>query len=125
MRTHHFVLDLKDDPDLIAKYDEWHRPDKIWPAIVKSIATAGIIDLQIFRAGNRLVMMMQTEDSFDPVANAVTELADSSVQAWETLMWTFQQSLPFAKPGEKWVVMKRIFGLHESLVAHKLNQASR
>jgi L-rhamnose mutarotase len=125
MRRHHFVLDLKDDPDLIAKYDEWHRPEKVWPAIVESIAAAGIIDLQIFRAGNRLVMMMETKDSFDPAANAVADSPDSNVQAWEALMWTYQQSLPFAKPGEKWVPMTRIFSLHESLVAHNLNQRSR
>jgi len=33
------------------------------------------------------------------------------VQEWETLMWMFQQALPWAKPGEKWVRMGRIYAL--------------
>ena len=30
---------------------------------------------------------------------------------WEQLMWKFQQALPEAKPGEKWLRMERIFKL--------------
>jgi len=33
------------------------------------------------------------------------------VQAWEQLMWKFQQPLPEAEPGEKWLRMERIFKL--------------
>jgi len=31
------------------------------------------------------------------------------MQAWEQLMWRFQQALPEAKSGEKWIRMERIF----------------
>jgi L-rhamnose mutarotase len=31
------------------------------------------------------------------------------VQDWEVLMWNYQQALPFAKPGEKWLPMNKIF----------------
>jgi L-rhamnose mutarotase len=31
------------------------------------------------------------------------------VQEWEELMDRFQQRLPFAQPGEKWVLMEAIF----------------
>ncbi len=33
------------------------------------------------------------------------------VMQWEKLMWGYQQALPTAKPGEKWVLMQKIFTL--------------
>ena len=39
------------------------------------------------------------------------------VQDWEALMWKFQQALPFAKRGEKWVQMQPIFSLQTALAA--------
>lgn len=35
------------------------------------------------------------------------------VLQWEKLMWEYQQALPKAKPGEKWVLMKKIFTLSD------------
>ncbi|MEQ8812616.1 MAG: L-rhamnose mutarotase, partial [Imperialibacter sp.] len=37
------------------------------------------------------------------------------VQEWEKLMWKYQQALPAAKPGEKWLLMDKIFSLTEQL----------
>jgi L-rhamnose mutarotase len=31
------------------------------------------------------------------------------VQEWEQLMWKFQSPFSFAKPGEKWLLMDKIF----------------
>jgi L-rhamnose mutarotase len=115
----YYALDLKDDPALIAGYERWHRPENIWPEIVDSLRAAGIEDLEIFRAGNRLVMVMEAPDDFSPDAKAARDATDPRVQAWEELMWKFQQPLPFAKPGEKWVEMTRIFSLRETLAARK------
>jgi L-rhamnose mutarotase len=33
------------------------------------------------------------------------------VMQWEKLMWEYQQALPNAGPGEKWVLMNKIFSL--------------
>ena len=106
-----YALDLKDDPALIAEYESWHRPENIWPEIVDSIRAAGIRDLEIFRAGNRLVMVIDAPEDFSPGAKAASDAADPRVQAWEALMWQFQQPLPFAKPDEKWAPMARMFSL--------------
>ena len=108
-----YALDLKDDPALIAEYERWHRPGIIWPEIVESIRAAGIRDMQIFRAGNRLFMVMEVDGDFSQAAKAEADAADPRVQAWEALMWQFQQPLPFAKPGAKWVQMARMFSLQE------------
>jgi L-rhamnose mutarotase len=37
--------------------------------------------------------------------------SDPKVQEWEELMSNYQQVLPNAKPGEKWVQMELIFNL--------------
>lgn len=111
----YYALDLKDDPTLIAEYEHWHRPENIWSEIIDSIRVAGIRDLEIFRAGNRLVMMIDAPEDFSPDAKAAADAADPRVQAWEALMWKFQQPLPFARPGEKWVAMRRMFSLKQTL----------
>lgn len=109
-----YALDLKDDPALIAEYERWHQPGNIWPEIVDSLRAAGIRDMEIFRAGNRLFMLMEVDDDFSPAAKAAADAADPRVQAWEALMWKFQQPLPFAQPGEKWVAMTPIFSLRRT-----------
>jgi len=110
MTTRHcFALDLKDDPELIAEYERHHRA--VWPEIEKSIRDAGIERLEIYRTGNRLFMVMEVGEGFSFEAKAAADAANPKVQEWETLMWTFQQALPWAKPGEKWVPAGQIFSL--------------
>ena len=109
----HFVyaLDLKDDPALIADYEAWHRADKIWPSVVQSLKACGIEELEIYRTGNRLFLTIEASAAFSPEAKARADAANAEVQAWEKLMWVFQQPLPWAAPGQKWVAMQRIFAL--------------
>ncbi len=103
------ALDLKDDPALIAEYEHHHT--NIWPDIVKSIKDSGITSMEIFRAGNRLFMIMIVTEDFSFDLKSEADLKNLKVQEWETLMWKYQQALPFAKPNEKWVLMERIFEL--------------
>jgi len=107
------ALDLRDDPQLIAEYERWHRREHIWPEIVASIRAAGIEDMQIFRSGTRLVMLMRVAPDFDAEAKALADAANERVQAWETLMSRYQQPLPWAAAGQKWLPMQRIFDLAE------------
>ena len=103
------AVDLKDDDVLIKEYEQYHK--KIPAAIQKSIADAGIESMEIYRAGNRLFMIMEATETFSFEKKAVMDNANEAVQNWEDLMWKFQQSLPFAKPGEKWILMSKIFEL--------------
>ncbi len=106
---HCFALDLKDDPALIADYERYHAPGGVWPEVLESLRAAGIEALEIYRTGNRLFMIMETLADFSFEKKAAADAADPTVQAWETLMWQFQQPLPWAKPGEKWVLMDKLF----------------
>ena len=103
------TLDLKDDPALIAEYKRYH--EKIWPEITRSIKDSGIVDMEIYLHGTRLFMIMEVDESFSFEAKAEADRLNPKVQEWETLMWKYQQKLPQAKPGEKWMRMERIFKL--------------
>ena len=106
-----FSCDLKDDPALIEEYKHYHAPGNAWPVITQSIRDAGIVDMQIYLTGNRMFMIMEVDDSFDPARKAEMDANNPKVQEWEELMWKFQQELPWAKAGEKWIALEQIFQL--------------
>jgi L-rhamnose mutarotase len=105
------TVDLKNDPALIAEYEYWHKSENAWPEIKKSITDAGIINMEIYRFDNRLFMIMEVDDTFDFNRKAAMDATNQKVQEWEMLMWKFQQQLPSSKPGEKWMLMDKIFEL--------------
>ena len=108
-RRYCLTLDLKDDPALIAEYERYHK--KIWPEIERSIRDAGIESLEIYRLGTRMVMIMEVGPGFSFEAKQRADQANPKVREWEELMWKFQQPLPQAKRGEKWLLMDKIFDL--------------
>ena len=108
------ALDLKDDPELIAEYERYHQSENAWPEIVDSIASAGILEMEIYRTGNRLFMVMEVSESFDPGAKEASDKINPKVAEWEALMERFQQFLPWAKDGEKWVEMTNIYRLSDA-----------
>ena len=110
MKRYCLTLDLKPDPELISDYKKYHQ--EIWPEIIQSMKDADIINMEIYLHANRLFMIMETKDSFSFYAKSVQDAANPKVQVWEQLMWNYQQALPGAKPGEKWVLMDKIFDLH-------------
>ena len=109
MRRYSLTLDLKKDPELIAEYKRYH--EKIWPEITKSIRDSGIEDLEIYLLGTRMFMLMEVNDTFSFDAKGEADRTNPKVQQWEQLMWKFQSPLPEAKPGQKWLLMERIFKL--------------
>lgn len=110
MKRYCFALDLRDDALLIAEYQEYHK--QVWPEIINSITSSGIKNMEIYRVNNRLFMIIDALDSFSLERKALLDLADTKVQLWEHLMWKYQQRLPFARPGEKWVLMEKIFEIN-------------
>lgn len=110
MKKYCLAVDLVNDPVMIAEYEAYHK--KIRPEIEKSIREAGIVNMEIFRLDNRLFMIMETEDDFDFNVKAKMDAENPKVQEWEALMWKYQEALPSAKKGEKWVLMKQIFGMN-------------
>ncbi|MEX2513630.1 MAG: L-rhamnose mutarotase [Cyclobacteriaceae bacterium] len=104
-----FALDLKEDEEAINEYKSHHQ--EVPQAILDSIREAGIRLMDIYLIGNRLFMIMEVDEIFSFDQKAHLDAENPEVQKWEKLMGEFQKELPWAKPGEKWVLMERIFSL--------------
>ncbi|MEX3940767.1 L-rhamnose mutarotase [Paraburkholderia sp. BR10937] len=105
-----FALDLKEDPELIARYEELHR--QVWPEVIRHIRDHGVLGMEIYRLGTRLLMVMETDDAiYDADRMATAAQNDAMVQRWEALMWQFQTPTPWTPSGQKWMAMSRIFDL--------------
>jgi len=109
MKRYCLALDLVDDPAMIAEYEKYHEAS--WPENLKAIKDSGIVMMEIYRTGNRMFMIMETTDDFSFERKSEMDKANAKVQEWEKLMWKYQQALPHAKSGEKWIVMNKIFEL--------------
>jgi len=110
-QRHCLACDLKDQPDLIAKYIEYHAPGNVWAEVTKSLHDAGVEDMEIFITGNRLFMIIEVDETFTFERKATMDASNPKVQEWEALMSQFQQVLPWANEEEKWLPMERIFKL--------------
>lgn len=109
MKRFCLTLDLVDDPQLIEEYEQYHAAGAAWPEVTQHDIDCGILNIEIFRTGNRMFMIMETEDDFSFEKKAKVDAANPVIAKWENLMWKFQKPLPGAKPGEKWILMDRIF----------------
>ena len=109
MKRYCQTLTLVDDEEMIAKYVEAHA--HVWPEIQAGIREVGIIDMQIFRLGRQLFMIMDTTDDFDFVADNA-RLATLPRQAeWEAFVAQFPGCAADAPSTAKWPLMERIFKL--------------
>lgn len=100
------VLDLHDDPELIARYRAWHAPGATPPAVIAALRASGVTQMQIHLSGDRLVMIVEGGDGAEAAAATQPEL-----EAWERLMDEFQKPVPWADHGAKWTPATCIFDL--------------
>ena len=63
MKRYCQTLTLVDDEALIEKYVEAHA--HVWPEIIQGQREVGIVQMQIYRNGRQLFMIMDTVDEFD------------------------------------------------------------
>jgi L-rhamnose mutarotase len=111
MKRYCLTLNLKNDPELIRQYEEHHK--KVWPEIIGSIKDAGIENMEVYRHGIRLFMIMEVGDDFSFEKKQSADEQNAKVQEWEQLMWQYQKALPGTAKGGKWVLMDRIFALQD------------
>ncbi|MBR1414823.1 MAG: L-rhamnose mutarotase [Prevotella sp.] len=107
------TLDLKDNPDLIARYVEAHSRYKSWPEIRDGIRQVGILEMEIYILGNRLFMIVDTPLDFD-WDSAMARLATlPRQQEWEDYVALFQDCPAGSTSAGKWQMMERMFYLYE------------
>ena len=106
------TLDLNDDEELIREYEQYHKPGYAWPEVIDSIRNSGILDMQIYRSGIQLVMVMTVADSFRFEDKARRDSQNPKVIEWERLMMKFQH-VAEASADAKWQELRNIFDLSE------------
>jgi L-rhamnose mutarotase len=111
MKRYCLTLHLKNDPALIREYEEHHKT--VWPEIINSIKDAGIDNMEIYRYGTALFMIMEVNDDFSFEKKQRSDESNDKVQQWEQLMWKYQQPFAEAAKDEKWMLMNKIFDLKE------------
>jgi L-rhamnose mutarotase len=109
LKRYCLALDLINDPGLMSEYKAHHQ--RVWPEIERSLLDSGIEQAEIYAVGNRLFMILEVNDQFSFQRKKAMDDVNPVVEKWEGLMWKYQQALPMAKPGEKWVLMERIYSL--------------
>ena len=106
------MLDICDEPALIAQYRKWHSEEYSWKEIRDGIRQVGILEMEIYILGNHLVMIVDTPADFD-WPSAMDRLATLPRQAeWETFVAKFQGCSADARSDEKWQMMERMFRLY-------------
>jgi L-rhamnose mutarotase len=112
-QQHVLTLELNDDQELIRLYEQYHQPGAIWPEVLESIRASGIENMQIYRLGTLLLMVLDVHASFTFEAKSEADKANQKVQEWERLMERFQRIDVNQTNAGKWQVMKQIFQLHD------------
>lgn len=113
-RTKRYVqfLEINDDPELIRQYRYWHSEEHHWQEIRDGIRAVGILEMEIYMLGNRLVMIVDAPASLD-WQEAMNRLATLPRQAeWEAFVARFQGCSADARSDEKWQPAERIFRLY-------------
>ena len=107
------MLDINEDPELIAQYKKWHSEEYSWPEIRQGIREVGILEMELYIRGNHLVMIVDAPANFDWQA-AMDRLATLPRQAeWEAFVSKFQGCSAEARSDEKWQPMERMFRLYK------------
>jgi L-rhamnose mutarotase len=112
-RQYCLTLDLRDDGELIREYEQYHQKGNTWPEVIASIRESGILDMQIYRSGTQLIMVMTVNDSFSFEDKARRDSQNPKVIEWERLMARFQRANTDAGADAKWQKLRNIFDLSQ------------
>ncbi len=105
-------LDLISDEEAMRMYRKLHSKEFHWKEIRDGIREVGILEMEIYISGNRLVMVVDTPVDFD-WDTSMDRLATLPRQAeWEELVGNFQKCSVNATSDEKWQMMERMFYLY-------------
>lgn len=110
MQRYARTINLKNDPDVIARYVEHHRA--VWPEVERGLREIGIERMAIWRLGLRLFMLMETVAGFDPERDFARYMERGGrIAEWQALMESLQEPVAEARPGEWWADMEPVYAL--------------
>jgi len=107
-------VDLRDNPEIIAKYEEYHANQ--WPEVLEGTKRSGIERVFIYRFGTRLFMFMEVPDDWDLERDGPKYMENNPrAKEWDELMREYQQTVPGAPEGSTWVPMKEVYAMDGGL----------
>jgi len=107
------ILEITDNPKLIALYKECHNKDNHWKEIREGIRSVGILEMEMYISSNKVIMIVETGLDFD-WDDSMNKLATLPRQAeWEEFVATLQGCDPKATSTQKWTPMERMFYLYD------------
>ena len=89
------IMDLDNRAEVLGAYDLAHQPPNTPARVLNAQRQHGIAEMEIYRAGNRLVMIMEVTDAYDPAALDAETARSSEIAAWHQRMGELQRA-PFA-----------------------------
>ena len=104
------VVDLIDDPKIIAKYEEYHR--NAWPEVLEKLKASGVERMEIFRNGNHLFMYTLVSEDIDPEHGSRRYEGTARNKEWNDIMTSYMQKVPEAPEmtdGSKWHQISQVF----------------
>lgn len=107
MKTYAMTIDLKDDPQILALYEEYHK--NVWPEVRQAVKNVGMENVRIFRFGTRLVQVFDARDGFDIAKDIDSYAKNPVVKKWDMMMNEFQVPLEGRKKGEWWAGMELVY----------------
>ncbi len=102
---------LRDDPEVIRRYEQYHA--NAWPETNAGLLSVGIQRMFIYRFGRQLFMFMETTDDFDVDRDMPRYMENPRAREWDQMMAQFQETVPGAPVGSKWVPMKEVYALEK------------
>jgi L-rhamnose mutarotase len=113
--TKRYCQYLELNPDTLEEYKYWHNSLNMWKEIPEGIRKAGILDMEIYLAGNHAFMIVETPDAFNwEVAFGRLATFERQIE-WEEFVSKFQKADKGKRSEEKWQLMERIYSLEEAL----------
>jgi L-rhamnose mutarotase len=100
---------LRDDPEVVRQYEQYHAHP--WPETNAGLLSVGILRMFIYRFGRQLFMFMETTDEFDLDRDMPRYMENPKAREWDQMMNQFQETVPGAPAGSKWVLMKEVYAL--------------
>ena len=104
------TANLVDDPKMQKEYVEYHKTQfEKWPEIAKGFCNADFQQLQVFKNGRQLMLVISIPKGEDlDKLNPKTTENNPRVDDWNTIMKKYQTGIEDAKSGETWIFLKNI-----------------
>jgi L-rhamnose mutarotase len=101
------IMDLNEGTEVAKAYELAHQRGNTPAAVLRAQRCHGILEMEIYRAGDRLVMIMEVTEAYEPAALDAESERSSEIADWHRRMGELQKA-PFMD-GVAWPEAHRVF----------------